>query len=386
VSSGSSENVPDAKNTVKIVVAASPSTPTPTPTSTPTPTPGVEPATPTPGPGTATPVVGGVTAVASPSPSPSPEAVTPTPGLNLSSSDMMNIGGCLAVGLIIAFIILIVLVYLWLKSSLQVLPKKTRIPADGVSKVPVRVQFVNGLGMAKKMSRDTDVDFETTAGTIKSAAVPQGKDYVDSELTSSKEFGPVVVTARAKGKTASAKIDFVLEQGSLEVTVKPEAVPADGVSSATVTVKIKDDKGTYVAPLEDKTINLKSTLGTIAPTLNLPARAQSASTSITSGAVSGTAVIVATIGNMHGEGKVEFKGMPKRFCMHCGAPMSLEASQCPKCSQTPPSGTDVKECPSCSTVIPEAAKYCYHCGARQPESGNKQARYGVGDRLPPDFF
>ena len=273
----------------------------------------------------------------------------------------------MAAVLVIALILLVIFLYLWLKSSLQVLPKKTRIPADGISKVPVRVQFVNGLGMAKKMGRDTDVDFETTAGTIKSAIVPQGKDYVDSELTSSKEFGPVVVTARAKGKTASAKIDFVLEQGNLEVTVQPGIIPADGISSATVTVKIKDDKGTYVAPLEDKTINLKSTLGTIAPTLNLPARAQSASTSITSGEVSGTAVIVAAIGNMHGEGKIDIKGMPKRFCMHCGTPMSLEASQCPRCGKTPPSGTDVKECPSCSTVIPEDAKFCYHCGAMQPE-------------------
>ena len=58
---------------------------------------------------------------------------------------------------------------------------------------------------------------------------------------------------------------------------------------------------------------------------------------------------------------------PARFCMHCGATMSMDAPKCPNCGLIPPSGVDVKSCTACGAVIPEAAKYCDKCGARQPE-------------------
>ena len=331
LSPGNPGNVKDDSGTKSLVVSAAPVTQTPTP----------EPGTPTPPP------------------------VVVTPGTD--ASILADYGIYIAIGAVLLLILAAVALFLWLKSSLQVVPKKTKVPADGSSKVPVRVQFVNGLGMVKTMSRDTDVEFETTAGTIKNTVIPQGKDHVDADLVSSKEFGPVTLTTRARGMTTVTKLDFTVEQGSLDITAQPGTIPADGASSAAVTVMIMDDKGNVVAPLEDKTITLKSTIGNIAPTLQMPARTQSASTNITAGEASGTAVIVATLGNMHGEGKVIFKGMPKRFCMHCGTPMSLEASQCPKCGRTPPSGTDVKQCSACSTVIPEAARFCHHCGARQPD-------------------
>lgn len=56
---------------------------------------------------------------------------------------------------------------------------------------------------------------------------------------------------------------------------------------------------------------------------------------------------------------------PARFCMHCGSPMPGEASSCPRCGLTPPSGVDTKQCASCGTVLPEAAKYCHRCGVAQ---------------------
>jgi RNA polymerase subunit RPABC4/transcription elongation factor Spt4 len=60
-----------------------------------------------------------------------------------------------------------------------------------------------------------------------------------------------------------------------------------------------------------------------------------------------------------------------RFCMHCGAAMSLDASKCPKCGLTPPSGVDTKQCSNCNTVVPESAKFCYYCGVAQPETAKK---------------
>jgi RNA polymerase subunit RPABC4/transcription elongation factor Spt4 len=208
---------------------------------------------------------------------------------------------------------------------------------------------------------------ETTAGSVKSATIPSGKDRVDVDLITSKEFGPVTITAKSGNRKATARVDFVVEKGTIEVRVQPDSIPADGKSSAAVTVSVRDDKGSVVAPLEEKAVDLKTTLGTIPGSMKWQAKAPSVSVNITSGDVSGTAIVTATVGDLRGEGKVAFAGMPKRFCMHCGTAMSLEAAQCPKCGKTPPSGVDTKQCPTCSTVIPEAARFCHHCGARQPD-------------------
>lgn len=63
---------------------------------------------------------------------------------------------------------------------------------------------------------------------------------------------------------------------------------------------------------------------------------------------------------------------PKRFCMHCGAPMGMLVASCTSCGRVPPSGVDTKECPGCHTVIPELAKFCHKCGLIQPETAKPQ--------------
>ncbi|OLD04529.1 MAG: hypothetical protein AUJ07_03800 [Crenarchaeota archaeon 13_1_40CM_3_53_5] len=60
----------------------------------------------------------------------------------------------------------------------------------------------------------------------------------------------------------------------------------------------------------------------------------------------------------------------KRFCMHCGFPMTKIEIACGRCSKQPPSGIDTKVCPNCSAVVPTLAKYCRDCGAGQPPLGD----------------
>ncbi len=291
-----------------------------------------------------------------------------------------NMGpGVVAAIAIVAFIILIILIvflYLWLKGTLKITPKATKVPADGTSTIPIKVMFVNGFGMVKKQRSDVEVEMSSTAGKVQNVVIPTGRDFVEARLTSSGEFGPVTVMAKANGKTARAEVRFVYDKAVLDVSVSPDSVPADGRSSASVTIKVKDGSGKFIAPLEELTVDLKATLGTIKGPVKLPPRAQSATTSITSGNVSGTAVISAAAGDLRGEGKITFQGMPKRFCMHCGTPMEMEAPSCPRCGLTPPSGVDTRQCASCGTVIPEAAKFCYKCGARQPELAKPQQPQG----------
>jgi YVTN family beta-propeller protein len=268
---------------------------------------------------------------------------------------------------ILAILIIAIVWFLrkWLRKSLVIVPKKTRIPADGTTKVPVRVQYVNGFGMPSRMRSDLDVELEATSGTIKSVTLPSRRDYVDTDLTASKEFGTVSITAKSGRDVASAEVLFVVDNGSLEVGVAPDSIPADGKSSASITVKVKDGKGNYVKPLEDTVIEFNTSLGDAVSSVYMPAGDQSANATIFSGDMTGISVVTASMGNLRGEAKIEFRGLPKRFCMNCGSPMTLDAQSCPSCGKNPPSGVDTKQCMTCGTVIPEQAQFCHKCGSMQ---------------------
>jgi ribosomal protein L40E len=94
---------------------------------------------------------------------------------------------------------------------------------------------------------------------------------------------------------------------------------------------------------------------------------------LTAGQMSGIATIYASMydGLMKGKVEVEIKDGQKRFCMHCGTMISIDAQNCHKCGMSPPSGVDTKNCSTCSTsnvnvILPHTAKFCDKCGARQP--------------------
>jgi ribosomal protein L40E len=272
---------------------------------------------------------------------------------------------------IVAVILLGIIFFLrrWFSSELQIALKKTRIPADGMTRMPLRATMTNGFRLPRKMPRDTEVEFETTGGTIRDVIIHAGHDGATTEITSARAFGPVYITARAGGRTATARAELVPLNGALEVTVSPTSIPADNRSSATVTIRVKDGVGNYLKPLEDTVIELVSTLGDALGSVTMPAGVPSATATIVSGDMTGVAVIAATMGDLRGEAKLEFVGLPKRYCMHCGTQMTLEATACPACSQVPPSGVDTKQCPTCGTVIPEKAQFCYKCGAMQSIAG-----------------
>jgi PKD repeat protein/ribosomal protein L40E len=288
----------------------------------------------------------------------------------VSGNDLSCLLTILPFAFIIALIALLALaaVYLLLRrTSVRLEPRKTIVTADGKATIPVSVSLVNGLGRLKKAKKSTEVAMGTTAGTISDIIIPAGSSSAEAILTSSREFGPVVISANYGNKTASANVDFKYNQAALDVTAMPPEMPADGTSTSTITVKVKNEAGDYIAPLEEKIVELHTTLGRVQSPVRLLPKSQSLSAVLTAGETGGEAVVTALMGSVKGETRVTLKGAPKRFCMHCGATMTMEASQCPKCGLTPPSGVDVKQCTTCSTVIPEAAKYCDKCGARQPE-------------------
>jgi hypothetical protein len=271
-----------------------------------------------------------------------------------------------AVAAFIALLLLVILILLlWRWRRLKVIPGSPTVPSDGKTALPVKVMFVNGFGMKRRPRTNIDVEMDATSGSIQNVVLPISRDYVEAMLVPSKEFGPVTITAKAGKKKAKASVSFVCEGAALDVKVSPETMRAGDDTSASVSVRVRDKNGNYAAPMQDMAIGLTSTLGKIASGIVLTARSSEAVTMMTPGDKSGTAVITAVSGPMRGEGRLNVQGIARRFCMHCGTAMTMEASRCPKCGLTPPSGVDVKQCPTCGTVIPSTAKYCHSCGVAQ---------------------
>jgi hypothetical protein len=244
--------------------------------------------------------------------------------------------------IIIAIVLIVIaaIIERWLAYDLRIVPKIGAIPADGMARLPVRIEVYNGFRRPKKMRSDTYVELEATSGRIESVTIPSGRSFADAVLTSSKEFGAVTVKAKLGDKsTASVPVEFKLEGGSLAITITPGVLIADRKSTASINIRIRNSKGNYVVPLSDKVIELNTTMGEIVGTvISMPARANSANATIVSGGDGGIAMVTASMGALKGTGRVEFRGMSRKLCANCGEPIPGNLPACPSCGTMVSSG------------------------------------------------
>jgi ribosomal protein L40E len=188
----------------------------------------------------------------------------------------------------------------------------------------------------------------------------------------------VTITGKAGNRTAKARVNFTAANAKIDLSVTPASIPADGRSTANINIKVLDGNGNRISPLENMPIKLQATLGKVPAQVDMPAKVGEVNASLMASAQSGVAIIRASGGLLKGETTLGIENLSRRFCMHCGASMGLDAPSCPKCGLTPPSGVDTKQCSTCGTVIPEAAKFCHKCGAVQPGSPVQPAQ-SAGD-------
>ena len=152
---------------------------------------------------------------------------------------------------------------------------------------------------------------------------------------------------------------------SLKISADPSAMAADGRSTAIVTVELLDETGSPIQASEAVSVELSVTAGNVNSPIQIREEMTKATATYTAGIDIGTYNITAQSGSLKSS-QAEIKLTEKRrYCMHCGAQMSLEDRVCPKCGLSPPSGVDVKECPNCGEVIPIVAHFCSECGAGQ---------------------
>ena len=159
---------------------------------------------------------------------------------------------------------------------------------------------------------------------------------------------------------------------SLKITVDPDTLAADGRSTAIVTVELLDETGSPIQASEAVSVELSVTAGNVNSPVQIREEMTKATATYTTGIDIGTFNITAQSSSLKsGQAEIELTEK-RRYCMHCGAQMSLEDRVCPKCGLSPPSGVDVKECPNCGEVIPIVAHFCSECGAGQHDITNRE--------------
>lgn len=272
-------------------------------------------------------------------------------------------------GMVIVFlavlILLIVFILLWTRSVLKIIPKTMTAPCDGESTIDIKVELTNVFGFPRRQKVQEEIELRTTAGSIEDAVVYAFSAAAHVPLRTSRECGPVKVTALWRKKEVSADLEFTCDNPSLILESTPQEIPADGKSTARVTIKTLNVNGDAITFLNERQVNLSTTMGTIPGEVTIPARAPEGSVIITAPPETGVAEIHAEGDGMEGVGTIRFVEPFKTYCMCCGCLKRENEKICPDCGKLPVSGVDTKLCPACDQVLPETAEYCNRCGRKQ---------------------
>ncbi len=268
-------------------------------------------------------------------------------------------------GLLAVLLLLIVFILLWTRPVLKIDPKTTTAPGDGESTIDIKAEFVNVFGVPRRQKLQQEIELRTTAGSIEDAVVHPFSAAAHVPLRTSRECGPVTLTALWRKKEVSADLEFTCDDPALVLESTPGEIPADGKSTAKVTIKTLNANGDAITFLNERRLNLSTTMGTIPGEVAIPARAPEGSVTITAPHEPGIAEIRAEGEGMEGEGTVRFIEPSKNYCMNCGALKRENEQVCLECGSLPVSGVDTKQCPACGQVLPETANYCNRCGRKQ---------------------
>jgi branched-chain amino acid transport system substrate-binding protein len=193
----------------------------------------------------------------------------------------------------------------------------------------------------------------------------------------------------------------VRKPADFDIGIEPEEIPADGKSTSIIKIGLLDDAGKPFEATKDMAVTISASGGVVVSSSEVKRDEVTGATTITDsvkqaiegllsrreeagmrisikqGETSVEAAIVSSLEVGDVTLSVSAPGIrrrtmrmrfteKRRYCMHCGASMSILDRACPKCGLMPPSGIDVKSCPNCGEVIPSVAKFCSECGAGQP--------------------
>ena len=142
--------------------------------------------------------------------------------------------------------------------SVTVTSGSPSIVADGSAQtlISATVKDTNG----NNVPDGTTVDFSTTAGTLSAASATTNYGVATVLLTSSTKVGTAKVTASTGGVSGDVSVDFVPGPvNALSLTATPSNLTADGDSTSTIRVMVRDAGGNAI---DDETISFTVTTGT----------------------------------------------------------------------------------------------------------------------------
>jgi hypothetical protein len=115
--------------------------------------------------------------------------------------------------------------------------------------------------------------------------------------------------------------------------------------------------------MDEKTMQIPTTPGTIPTSIRIPPHTTEVKTSFAPGTVSGIEVITAMVDQLKGEATVRIGALAERYCQRCGTNVSRGAVLCPNCRQSPTiPDKDTLPCPFCKEELQKKAVYCNRGG------------------------
>ncbi|MFQ6058458.1 MAG: Ig-like domain-containing protein, partial [Anaerolineae bacterium] len=165
--------------------------------------------------------------------------------------------------------------------------------------------------------------FTTTLGTITPTLGTTSQGVVTATLTSETRVGRATVTSQVDSLVEMTVVDFLAGPPfTLTVEAYPTSLPADGVSTATITATVRDEWGNLVA--DGTSVAFTTTLGTITPALSTTSQGV-ATASLTAGAEVGTAEVTVTVDSRTGSTTVDFIPGPPFTLTVEAYPLSIPA-------------------------------------------------------------
>ncbi|ACQ81027.1 Ig domain protein group 1 domain protein [Beutenbergia cavernae DSM 12333] len=177
----------------------------------------------------------------------------------------------------------------------------TSIPADGASTSTITVTLLDANGNPVGAGGDA-VTLSSTAGTL-SGVTDNGDGTYTATLTSATAAGTATVSFTVNGAGADATAEVTFTAGAADpatstIAADPASIVADGVSTSTITVTLRDVNGNPVTDAGD-VVALATTLGTLGA---VTAGGDGTYTALlTSGTAAGTATVSFTIDGVAGE-------------------------------------------------------------------------------------
>ena len=187
-------------------------------------------------------------------------------------------------------------------ASIQLVASPEQIPAGGRSSLTITATLLDATG--QPMPEGTEATFTASSGAFSTGATYTTSTTDDSgvimvSLISSTAAGTSDITCSSDGVTQLVTVYFVGpgggigETASIALSASPASIPADGYSSSTITITMKDNTGQPVNRGTEAT--LTTTLGTLSQTTVATVDDSGViSVALTAGTEAGTARVVCT--------------------------------------------------------------------------------------------